>query len=327
MRIAILGGPGSGKGTQAKLLSERYRVPQISTGDLLRDAVKNNQELGEQVKELMDSGQLVGDAIVSKLLEERLIKKDTRRGFIVDGYPRSIPQAQTLDTLLGMLGKPLQIAINIDVDGDVLVKRIAGRSSCAKCGAIYNEYFSPTKVENKCDKCGHGKFQSRDDDTVETATTRIKVYHQETAPLITYYRAQHKLRTMMGVGDIDQIYQKLCDMIDLEIRPLQIKTLEVATDTVIEEDTTIIAGGKVNRIKAPVKKAAPQSPPVRKTPTKKTSAKKPPVKKPPVKKPPVKKPPVKKPPVKKAAAKKTTARPVSKKTPAKKVRGKKQQAS
>ncbi len=290
MRIAILGGPGSGKGTQAKLLSERYRVPQISTGDLLRDAVKNDKNLGAQVKELMDSGELVGDGIVSKLLEERLIRKDTRRGFIVDGYPRSIPQAQTLDTLLGMLGKPLQIAINIDVDGDVLVKRIAGRSSCANCGAIYNEYFSPPKVENKCDKCGSGKFESRDDDTVETATTRIQVYHRETAPLITYYRAQHKLRTMAGAGDIDQIHQKLCDIIDLEIRPLQIKTLEVATDTAVEEDSTVIAGGKVNRIKAPARKTSSGE----------------------------------KPASTQTASKKTSRRPAAKKTPAKKARGKKQ---
>ncbi len=274
MRIAILGGPGSGKGTQAKLLSERYRVPQISTGDLLRDAVKIDKDLGAQVKELMDSGQLVGDGIVSKLLEERLIRKDTRRGFIVDGYPRSIPQAQTLDTLLGMLGKPLQIAINVDVDEDVLVKRIAGRISCVKCGAIYNKYFSPPKVADKCDKCGSGKFESRDDDTVETATTRIQVYHRETAPLITYYRAQHKLRTMTGTGDIDQIHQKLCDIIDLEIRPLQIKTLEVATDTAVEEDSTIIAGGKVNRIKAPAKKTSSVQKTSGRAAAKKTPAKK-----------------------------------------------------
>ena len=293
MRIAILGGPGSGKGTQAKLLSERYRVPQISTGDLLRDAVKNDEDLGAQVKELMNSGELVSDGIVSKLLEDRLIKKDTRRGFIVDGYPRSIPQAQTLDTLLGMLGKPLQIAINIDVDDDILVKRIAGRSSCAKCGAIYNEYFFPPKVANKCDKCKGGKFESRDDDTVETATTRIEVYHQKTAPLITYYRAQHKLRTMTGTGDIDQIHQKLCDIIDLEIRPLQIKTLEVATDTAGEEDSTIIAGGKVNRIKAPAKKIFSGE----------------------------------KPAAKKTASKKKSRRPAAKKAPAKKVRSKKQQQS
>ena len=301
MRIAILGGPGSGKGTQAKLLSERYRVPQISTGDLLRDAVKSDQGLGAQVKELMDNGQLVSDSIVSKLLEDRLINKDTRRGFIVDGYPRSIPQAQTLDTLLGMLGKPLQIAINIDVDDDILVQRITGRSSCADCGAIYNEYFFPPKVANKCDKCGGGRFESRDDDTVETATMRLEVYHLETAPLITYYRAQHKLRTMTGTGDIHQIHQKLCDIIDLEIRPLQIKTLEVATDTSDEEESTIIAGGKVNRIKVPAKKKLPGEVPL------------------------LKKTATGKPVTKKTASKKTSRRPAAKKAPAKKVRTKKNQ--
>ena len=301
MRIAILGGPGSGKGTQAKLLSERYRVPQISTGDLLRDVVKNDQGLGAQVKELMDNGQLVSDSIVSKLLEDRLINKDTRRGFIVDGYPRSIPQAQTLDTLLGMLGKPLQIAINIDVDGDILVKRITGRISCADCGAIYNEHFFPPKIANKCDKCGGGRFESRDDDNVETVTMRLEVYHRETAPLITYYRAQHKLRTMTGTGDIDQIHQKLCDIIDLEIRPLQIKTLEVATDTSDEEESTIIAGGKVNRIKVPAKKKLPGEVPL------------------------LKKTATGKPVTKKTASKKTSIRPAAKKVPAKKVHTKKQQ--
>ncbi len=276
MRIAILGGPGSGKGTQAKLLSDRYRVPQISTGDLLRNAVnQKNRELGTQVKKLMDSGKLVSDDIVLKLLEERLARKDTRRGFIVDGYPRSIPQAQTLDNLLGMLGKPLQIAINIDVDDHVLVKRIAGRISCTNCGAIYNEYFSPPKEANKCDRCRGKKFDSRGDDTVETATKRVETYHRITMPLITYYRAQHKLRTLTGAGEIDRIHEKLCNIIDLEIRPLQIKTLGVAGDTTDEEDSTIIAGGKVNRIKAPAKKPVSKKTASRKTPTRPAAGRKP----------------------------------------------------
>ena len=130
MRIAILGGPGSGKGTQAKLLSERYRVPQISTGDLLREAVKSDKKLGKDVKAAMDAGNLVDDEIVLQLLEERLRRKDTKRGFIIDGYPRNIPQAQALDALLGMLGKSLQISINMDVDDEVMSKRITGRTNC-----------------------------------------------------------------------------------------------------------------------------------------------------------------------------------------------------
>ncbi|WP_424947364.1 adenylate kinase [Candidatus Spongiihabitans sp.] len=247
MRVAILGGPGSGKGTQAKILAQRYRVPQISTGDLLREALKNDEVLNEETKQAMAEGRLVDDQVVLKLLEERLRKRDAKRGFIIDGYPRNIPQAQALDTLLGMLGKTLQIAINIDVDDNALVKRIIGRMGCDKCGAIYNKHFSPPAVKNKCDKCG-GVLASRVDDTAKTARVRIGVYHAETMPLITYYRAQHKLRTMPGAGEVDEIHQKLCEIVDLEIRPLEIKTLETAADTNDEMDATIIAGGQINRV-------------------------------------------------------------------------------
>ncbi len=248
MRVVILGGPGSGKGTQAKILAGRYRVPQISTGDLLRDALKNDETLDEETKQTMAAGKLVDDQVVLKLLEERLRKRDTKRGFIIDGYPRNIPQAQALDALLGMLGKTLQIAINIDVDDDALVKRIVGRIGCDHCGAIYNKHFSPPNVKNQCDRCG-GVLVSRVDDTAKTARVRIGVYHEETVPLITYYRAQHKLRTMPGLGEVDEIHQKLCDIIDLEIRPLEIKTLGTAADTSDEMDSTIIAGGQINRVK------------------------------------------------------------------------------
>ncbi len=247
MRVAILGGPGSGKGTQAKMLAERYRVPQISTGDLLRDALKTDQDLGEKVRKAMAEGRLVDNEVVLGLLEERLRMRDTKRGFLVDGYPRSIPQAQALDTLLGMLGKTLQIAINIEVDDEALVKRIVGRLLCEDCGEIYNRFFSPPDHPDTCDRCG-GKLVSRVDDTVETVKTRIQVYHDETAPLITYYRAQHKLRTLSGMGDMDEIHQKLADLVDLEIRPLEIKTLEIDPDSDEEEESTIIAGGQINKV-------------------------------------------------------------------------------
>ncbi len=247
MRVAILGGPGSGKGTQAKMLSERYRVPQISTGDLLRDALKNNKGMTDEAKQSMAEGRLVDDAVVYQLLEERLRKRDTKRGFIIDGYPRNIPQAQILDTLLGMLGKILQIAVNIDVDDRTLVNRMVNRVSCDKCGSIYSKRVSLLKVQGKCDKCG-GILVSRVDDTTKTAQIRIGVYQKETIPLITYYRAQHKLRTMSGMGEINEIHQKLCGLVDLEIRPLEIKTLETAADTNDEMESTFIAGGQINRI-------------------------------------------------------------------------------
>jgi len=246
MRIALLGAPGSGKGTQAKLLAQRYRVPQISMGDLLREA-SADKNFDEVAKEAMDSGNLVDDELVSKLLEERLRRRDTKRGFIIDGYPRNIPQAQALDALLGILGKSLQIAINVDVDSDVLVKRIVGRIGCQDCGAIYNKFFSPPKSRTKCDQCG-GKLISRNDDTRKTVAVRINVYQESTAPLITYYKAQHKLRTLPAEGAIEEIHEKICAIVDLEIRPLEIKTLETAAESMDEGDSTIIAGGQINRI-------------------------------------------------------------------------------
>ena len=248
MRIAILGGPGSGKGTQAKMLSDHYRVPQISTGDMLRDAIKAGSDLGIQVTGAMEQGRLVDDEIVLRLLDERLRRKDTKRGFIVDGYPRNIPQAQAFDNLLGLLGRALQIAIYVEVNDDVLVKRISGRFNCENCGTIYNSHFSPAQIDNVCDKCGKSQFVSREDDNPESVKTRIEVYHSATAPLITYYRAQHKLRTLRGDGDRFEIYEKLCEMVDMEVRPLEIKTLDTAEEYVQEEDTTIIAGGKINRV-------------------------------------------------------------------------------
>ena len=258
MRIALLGGPGSGKGTQAKMLSGVYRVPQISTGDLLRDAVAAESPHGMRAKEAMESGCLVDDEIVLSILEERFRMRDIKRGFIIDGYPRNIPQAQALDNLLGLLGRAIQIAVNIDVDNDILVKRISGRFSCKDCGAIYNRHYAPPKVENVCDQCGSSEFLSRADDNLESVKTRLEVYQNETSPLITYYRAQHKLRTVKGEGDKDEIHQKLRDIVDLEIRPLEMHTLETAAEVVQEVDGTIIAGGEINRLEARSKPDKPK---------------------------------------------------------------------
>jgi adenylate kinase len=333
MRIAILGGPGSGKGTQAKMLSERYRVPQISTGDILRDAVKNDKKLGQEVQLAMESGNLVDDDLVLRILEERLRRKDTKRGFIIDGYPRNIPQAQALDALLGMLGKSLQIALNIDVEDSLLVKRISGRMSCAKCGAIYNRHFSPPKTKGVCDQCGGEDFESRADDNAKSVAVRINIYHQETTPLITYYRAQHKLRTMGGDGLMGDIHEKLCDIIDLEIRPLEIKTLETAAETNDVQDTTIIAGGQINRVEIEVKKKRPiRKRPASKKPaakkaaakavSKKTASKTKPARSKVAAKAPVTKKAAK-PPAKKKVTKKTVAKPAAKKAVAKKATAKK----
>ncbi len=219
MRIVLLGAPGSGKGTQAKLLVEKYKIPQMSTGDLLRAEVAAGTDLGKKAKAAMDAGQLVTDDVVLGMIQARLAKPDTKSGFILDGFPRNIPQAQSLDAMLARLGQPLQLALLVDVDTDVLMKRLTGRRTCGSCGAIYNIYFSAPKTSNKCDKCG-AALQHRSDDNEQTVGNRLKVYQQQTAPLVNYYKAQGKLRTVRGVGAVSAIFKNVTDIIESQIRPL-----------------------------------------------------------------------------------------------------------
>jgi adenylate kinase len=248
MRIVLLGAPGSGKGTQAKLLVEKYNIPHISTGDILRAAVTSGTELGKKAKAVMDAGQLVSDDIVLGLIQERLSRPDARNGSILDGFPRNIPQAQALDAMLARLGRPLQLAMLVDVDKDVLLKRITGRRTCASCGAVYNVHFSPSKSGNKCDKCG-GALQHRSDDNEATVRNRLQVYDQQTAPLVAYYRAQGKLRTVKGVGGINEIFKNVTDIVEAQIRPLA----EVMSK--IEEEEAAKAA-KAAAAKAAAKQAA-----------------------------------------------------------------------
>ncbi|MEM7193953.1 MAG: adenylate kinase [Pseudomonadota bacterium] len=328
MRIALLGAPGSGKGTQAKMLAERYRVPHISTGDLLRAAVAKDRKFGKGVRAAMDAGELVTDEVVLQLLEERLRDKDTKRGFIIDGFPRNIPQAQALDTLLGMLGRGLQVVVNVAVDEDILVKRITGRLNCDECGAIFNKHFSPTKTRGKCDVCGARKLSARADDTNEKAVAlRVQIYNENTAPLITYYKAQHKLRTVNSMLGIEEVHGIICEIVDLEIRPLEIKFVETAVDSMDDEESTIIAGGKITKIssteKKPSKKRVRASAKTattsrgKKKPAAKTTRKKPAAKSPSK----TEKVSAAKVPKKKSGAKKSTAaaKPSSSKTTKKKV--------
>jgi adenylate kinase len=221
MRIVLLGAPGSGKGTQAKLLVEKYNIPQISTGDLLRAEVAAGTDLGKKAKAAMDAGQLVTDDVVLGMIQSRLSKPDARNGFILDGFPRNIPQAQALDAMLARLSQPLQLALLVDVDNEVLMKRLTGRRSCgnAACGAIYNIYFSPPKTAGKCDKCGSA-LQHRSDDNEDTVRKRLTVYEQQTAPLMSYYKAQGKLRTVKGVGGVNDIFRNISDIVEAQIRPL-----------------------------------------------------------------------------------------------------------
>lgn len=208
MRIVLLGAPGSGKGTQAKKLVEKYKVPQISTGDLLRAAVAAGTPLGLRAKEAMDAGQLVSDEIVLGIIRERLAEPDAKNGFILDGFPRNIPQAEALDAMLQSVGMPLQGAILIDVDFDVLMQRLTGRRTCASCGQVYNIYTSPPQLDDRCDKCG-GDLRHRADDNEETIGNRLRVYTAQTAPLVEFFRSQGKLFTVEGVGDIDEIFAQI----------------------------------------------------------------------------------------------------------------------
>jgi adenylate kinase len=213
MRIVLLGAPGSGKGTQAELLAERYNAPQISTGDQLREAVVSGSALGRQAKMAMDAGQLVGDDIVLGIIQERILRPDTRNGFILDGFPRSLPQAEALDQLLDSVGRPLDLALLLAVDVDALLQRLVGRRTCLSCGQVYNVFYSPPHIDGRCDACG-GKLRHRADDNEETIGNRLRIYETQTLPVIDYYKKQGKLRTVQGVGEISDIFKAMRKVVD-----------------------------------------------------------------------------------------------------------------
>jgi len=213
LRIVLIGAPGSGKGTQAKKLVAKYGIPQISTGDLLRAAVAAQTPLGLQAKAAMDAGQLVSDPIVLGMMEERLNDKDTRKGFILDGFPRNLPQAAALDTILNRMGRPLQSAILINVDFDLLIQRITGRRTCRSCGQMYNIYTSPPKMDGHCDLCG-GALHHRADDNEDTISNRLRVFETQTEPMVRHYQIQGKLTVIDGSDDINKIFIRLCKAIE-----------------------------------------------------------------------------------------------------------------
>ena len=216
MRIVLLGAPGSGKGTQAKLLIEKYNIPQVSTGDLLRAAVEGNTPLGQQARAAMDAGQLVSDDIVLGIIRERLAHADASGGFILDGFPRNIPQAEALDAMLARMGMPIDTAILIDVDLDSLMQRLTGRRTCASCGQMYNIFSSPPRLDDRCDKCG-GELRHRADDNEETIGNRLRIYEAQTAPLVEYFRGQGKLNSVSGQGEIEDIFNSILKVLD-EVR-------------------------------------------------------------------------------------------------------------
>ena len=213
MRIVLLGAPGAGKGTQAKMLIEKYRIPQISTGDILRKAVADGTPLGKEAKAIMERGELVPDKIVLGLVEERVKQDDCKKGFILDGFPRNTAQAEALDKLLNDLKMPLTSALSVDVPKEDLMKRLTGRRTCKGCQQMYNIYYTPPKKEGVCDKCGGELFQ-RADDKEETIKKRLDVYDAQTAPLIDYYKKKGILKSVVGKGSIDEIFKKVCNILE-----------------------------------------------------------------------------------------------------------------
>lgn len=208
MKLVILGPPGAGKGTQAEYIVERYNIPHISTGDIFRENIKNNTELGKEAKSYMDKGLLVPDDLVIALVEDRLNKADAKEGFLLDGFPRTVAQAVSLDSILDKNNDKLTKVINISVDPEILIERVVGRRVCKTCGMTYHVKFNPPKEEGICDKDGT-KLIQRDDDTEETVKTRISVYFDQTAPLIDYYRAQNLLVDIDGAKDIDKVFEDI----------------------------------------------------------------------------------------------------------------------
>ncbi|GAB4355670.1 MAG: adenylate kinase [Immundisolibacter sp.] len=213
MRVVMLGAPGSGKGTQAKLLVQTYGVTQLSTGDLLRAAVKAGSPIGQRAKAAMDAGKLVSDDIVLGLIEERLGGRDGLRDFVLDGFPRNLAQARALESLLDRLHLPLQAAILIDVSAEALKRRIAGRRTCRDCGAIYNVYTAPSRREGVCDLCG-GETYQRSDDQEATVAQRLATYQTETAPLVDHYRSRGLLHSIPGEQSVEAIFSSLRGIAD-----------------------------------------------------------------------------------------------------------------
>lgn len=213
MNIVFLGPPGAGKGTQAKILVERYGIPQISTGDMLREHRAKGTELGKKAQEYMDKGQLVPDEIILGMVRERLSQPDCEKGFILDGFPRTVAQAEALDQLLAEMGKKLDFVLALVVPDELLVERLTGRRTCKNCGMMYHIKYKPPKVEGKCDVCG-GELYQRPDDNEETVRSRLKVYHESTAPLIEYYKNKGLLKEIDGSKSIEEITQQIIQILE-----------------------------------------------------------------------------------------------------------------
>ncbi len=208
MRLVLIGAPGSGKGTQAKFLIEKYNIPQVSTGDLLRAAVAAQTPLGRQAKAVMDAGQLVPNDIVIGMIRERIMRPDAENGFIMDGFPRNLEQAEALDTLLANLGRPIDAVLQINVDFDLLMQRMVGRLTCLSCGTLFNSFTNPPAIDSQCDNCG-GTLHHRSDDNEETIDRRLRVYETHTQPLTAYYSSKGNLHVIDGQGTVEEVKKRI----------------------------------------------------------------------------------------------------------------------
>lgn len=208
MKIIMLGAPGAGKGTQAKKIAEKYGIPHISTGDIFRANIKNGTELGKKAKTYMDQGLLVPDELVVDLVVDRVQQSDCQKGYVLDGFPRTIPQAESLDAALEKLGEKVDFAINVEVPDENIISRMSGRRACVGCGATYHIKYNPTKSEGICDACGQ-ELILRDDDKPETVKNRLDVYHNQTQPLIDFYSNQGILKEVDGTVDMDEVFNAI----------------------------------------------------------------------------------------------------------------------
>ena len=212
MKIIMLGAPGAGKGTQAKQIADKYGIPHISTGDIFRANLKQGTELGKKAKEYMDQGLLVPDELTCDLVMDRIGQEDCKNGFVLDGFPRTIPQAEALDKALANINEKMDYAVDVDVPYENIVNRMSGRRACINCGATYHIVSIPTKVEGICDRCGE-KVVLRDDDQPETVKKRLNVYHEQTQPLIDYYKKQDILRTVDGTQPMEQVFGAIVEIL------------------------------------------------------------------------------------------------------------------